>query len=355
MANETAQDRTEQATPERLKKAREEGQIPTSEEVPSALVLVFLLVALVVCGPSLLSYFAAEMRQGLECKSNAGDIAGMSSLLKGKTISAMLVMTPVMLAVIVGSVLASILAGGWTFSTTAIKLNWERISPFAGAKNLFSGRSVFHLAVSMAKLVVIGWIVWSYLCDKLASLPALHWCSPEGLLVAIGQLSMGAAGRVAVAMVAIAAADLIYQRWSFKRKMRMTRQEVKEERKQYELPVEVKVRMRAMQIAAVRKRMLRSVPTADVVIANPTHYAVALKYDPARMDAPIVVAKGADFLCQTIKDIAAKHGVPIVERPELARALYSAADEGESVPETLFVAVAEVLAMIYRVRKKRPG
>jgi flagellar biosynthetic protein FlhB len=200
---------------------------------------------------------------------------------------------------------------------------------------------------------VIAWIVWQYLHDTLQAMTGLHWTSPAGLLSGIGTLALGVAGRIAVGLAVIAGADLIWQRWNYKRQLRMTRQEVKEERRQYETPPEVRSRQRARQIVMARRRALKAVPTADVVIANPAHVAVALKYDQRSMDAPVVVAKGADFLCQTIKDIAARHGIPIVERPELARALYATVREGQAVGEALYVAVAEVLAMIYRLRKAR--
>jgi flagellar biosynthetic protein FlhB len=182
---------------------------------------------------------------------------------------------------------------------------------------------------------------------------ALRWTTPTGCLFAIAKLVFGLIGRIAIGLLVIAGIDLLYQRWQWKKKLRMTMQEVKDERKQHELNPEIKGRMRALQMQMASKRMLQDVPTADVVVANPTHVAVALKYDSASMDAPQVIAKGADHLCERIKEIARENGVPVVEKPPLARTLYGSCEVGQSIPEGLFMAVAEVLATIYRMRKKK--
>ncbi len=219
-------------------------------------------------------------------------------------------------------------------------------------KRLLSLRSVVQLLIAIVKLTVILAIAWSYMGNRFGELLLLQWTTPQATMYGIGRLIFGLVARIAVALVIIALADLLYQRWNYKRQLRMTRQEVKEDRRQHEAPPEIKARIRAVQIAAMRKRMLQEVPTADVVITNPTHYAVALRYDAETMGAPQVVAKGADFLCQKIKEIARKHNVPIIERPHLARTLYAAVEVDQVIPETLFIAVAEVLAMIYRLRRK---
>jgi flagellar biosynthetic protein FlhB len=180
----------------------------------------------------------------------------------------------------------------------------------------------------------------------------LHWATPARAVAAMAALVFGLTLRVAIGLAAIAAFDLLFQKWKHRRDLRMTRQELKEERKQYEISPELRGRIRAVQIQMARRRMLQEVPKADVVVTNPDHVAVALAYDADAMNAPRVVAKGADFLCQKVKEIARAHGVPVVHRPELARALYATVDVGQEIPETLFVAVAEVLAMIYRMHSK---
>ena len=246
---------------------------------------------------------------------------------------------------------SSVIAGGLAVCPKAIRLDWGRISPISGMKRLLSLRSVVQLLLSIIKLAVILVIAWTYLDDHFDELFMLQWTTPEAIIYKIGGLLFGLVGRIVAALLAIALADLLYQRWNYTKQLRMTRQEVKEERKQQEASPEIKNRIRSLQLTAMRKRMLQDVPTADVVITNPTHYAVALRYDSENMNAPQVVAKGADFLCERIKEIANEHNVQIIEKPELARALYATAEVGQAIPNTLFVAVAEVLAMIYRMRK----
>jgi len=166
---------------------------------------------------------------------------------------------------------------------------------------------------------------------------------------------MGLGIRIIVALTAIASIDFLYQRWNYRRQLKMTRQEVKEEHKEHEVSSETKGRIRSLQMTMSQKRTLQEVPTADVVIANPTHFAVAIRYDAAEMPAPQVVAKGADFLCQKIKEIARANGVPVIEKPELARAIYAAVEPGEVIPQAMFVAVAEILATIYKLKKQAPA
>ena len=348
---DTASERTEQPTPERLRKAREEGQILQSQEVNSALLLAALLVTLSLLAPTLYNFFSVAVRDGLSFRLD-GPLSGqsLSSALFAAAAGGLLALTPVFVAAASVSVLSGLLTGGLTVSTKALKFDFSRISLGRGLKSLFSFKSVMHLLVSLAKLAVILLLVWSYLGDKLGECLSLQNTSPEQTLVSSARLIFSITGRVVVAMMVIAAGDLLYQRFRYYRELRMSRQEVKEERKQYELGPEVRGRIRGIQIEMARKRMLVEVPKADVVLVNPTHVAVALQYDGRTMQAPRVLAKGGDFMCQKIKEIASAHGVPVLHRPELARTLYAALDVGELVPEHLFVAVAEVLAVIYRLR-----
>ena len=311
---------------------------------------------LVLAFPGLYRCLLSQARESLAMHLPDGlDQPMTESLLKGKLIRTIFAVSPFLAAAAAASVLSSLVSSGWAFSAKPVKVNFERISPVQGLKNLFSLRSVVSLLISLAKLTVIVVIVWVYLHDKKGEILALRWAELDGTLLAAGQIVFGVLVRIVLGLVVIAGADLLYQRWNYVRNLRMTRQEVKEERKQYELSPEVKGRMRAVQLEMVRRRMLQEVPKADVVLANPTHVAVAIKYDGVVMDAPTVIAKGPDLLAQTIKDIARKHDVPVLHRPELARALYRSVDVGKAIPDTLFVAVAEVLAMIYRLRKQRQG
>jgi flagellar biosynthetic protein FlhB len=356
MAEKPASERTEEATPERLKKAREEGQVPQSRELPSAVMIGLLLLSLAVFGGGLFRWLAAEVRWGVTMRPTG--LTGQCALppaLGLKAASALWATAPFLAVAAAGSVFASLLTSGWAFAPKAAQVRFDRISPVTGLKALFSARSLVRLLISLLKLGVILAIVWFYLSDKLAACCALRWTTASGTAAGIARLVVGLLGRIVLAVLLIAGVDVLYQRRKYKKELRMTKQEVKEERKQHEISPELRGRIRAVQIEMVRKRMLQEVPNADVVITNPTHVAVALRYDAESMEAPEMVAKGAELLCEKIKEIARAHGVPIVHRPELARAIYATVEIGQPIPEVLFVAVAEVLAMIYRLRRRRLG
>lgn len=354
MAENSASDRTEKATPERLRKAREEGQVPQSAEVPSAVVIVVFLIALGVMGGTLYHFFVGQFQQGLQfAYKGPMRTSAIPNLLYTRGLDCLMLMAPLLVAACVASVLGSVVTSGWNISTKSIAWKPEALSPVQGIKTLFSLKSLMQLPMSLLKIVVIGLIVYVYMRDRMETIIALQWNSPSGILAGMGSLAVGVTTRLAVAMAVIAAADLFYRRWQHNRDLRMTRQEVKEERKRYEMPSEIKGRMRGVMIGLIKKRMLQKVKTADVIVTNPTHIAVALKYDALSMTAPQVVAKGADLLAERIREIARENNVPIVEKPELARALYHTVELEQFVPESLFVAVAEILAMIHRLSVQR--
>jgi len=354
MADKPASERTEKPTPERLRKAREKGQVAQSQEVPSALMMAMLLIMLVLMASWLCEWFVGQMHDGLSFQLGGHlSAAALDSVMGQAGVACLTVLAPFMVVMAAGGIAGSALLGGLSVAPKAVRLDWSRISPANGVKNLVSLKSVVKMLLSMAKLGVLLIVAWQYLANRLGEVLSLQFATPEGLLTGVARLISGLGGRVVLALLVIAGIDMLYQKWNHRRQLMMTRQEVKEERKQYEVSPEIKGRMRAMQMAMARKRMLQDVPTADVVIANPTHFAVALRYDAGGMDAPQMVAKGADFLCEKIKEIAREHGIAVVERPALARALYASCEPGQAIPETLFVAVAEVLAMIYRLRKGR--
>lgn len=358
MPDQPASERTEQATPERLKKARAEGRVPQSAELPSALIVTMLLVVLALCAPGTFRWLVSQLRAGLNHQPTGQADAGFYlRLMRSRAIDTFVVLAPFLLAAAAASVFSSLLASGWSFSFSAVSPKPERISPAAGLKNLFSTRSAMNVLASLAKLAVIVAIVWTHMADKLDTCLSVRWASPSQAVATIAQLVFGVLVRVALGLAAIAAADLLFQRWKYRRDLRMTRQEVKEELKHYELSPRVKGRIRSIQLALAQKRMLREVPQADVVVVNPTHVAVALKYDAGTMEAPVVTAKGADLLAERIRRIAQDHGVPILHRPGLARVLYATVDVGRTIPEVLYVAVAEVLALIYRLKpsSRRPA
>ncbi len=354
MPDKPAQEKTEEPTPERLRKARERGNVLQSKEIASAFILVALLVVLALFARNMYGFFVFQVREGLTLNAGtSADLTGYSNLLKAKVAQSVLAILPFLIAGAGMSIFSGLIVGGWSYSPRAVTLKFNKLNPVTGLLNMMSLRSLVTLLTALIKLGIMVAIIWSYLDGRLGEVMHLRWETPEGSLVGIARLVFGLLVRVAVGMLGIALIDWAYQRWNYRKQLRMTKQEVKQEMKDKELSPQVRGRIRGIQIEMARKRMLQEVPTADVVLTNPTHVAVALRYDPANMQSPTVVGKGPDLLGEKIKEIARSHDVPIVQRPELARTIYNTVEVGEPIPETLFVAVAEVLAMIYRTRNKR--
>lgn len=353
MADKPASEKTEQPTADRLRKARSKGQVAQSQELPSALMFVALLIVTTFMAPDLWQWFTVQVQEGLSLH-RTGPLTEDTflHLLRDKAAQTMWIMAPFLAATSIASVLGSVLVGGVTMSPEAIKWDLAKLAPSAGLKQVISPQSVMHLVTSLIKLAALVAITVAYLKDKMGLCLALTAATPLAALATSFELIFGLVARITILLAAIALGDVIYQKWQYKRQLRMTRQEVKEERKSHEGSPQVKNRIRSIHFTIMRKRMLRDVPKADVVIVNPTHVAVALKYDAAAMAAPSVLAKGADLMCERIKEIAREHGVPVIERPELARSLYASAEVGQAIPEALYVAVAEVLAMIFRLKRQ---
>jgi flagellar biosynthesis protein FlhB len=353
---ESAGEKTEQPSSHRLSKAREQGNIPNSKEVPSAMMIAGLLGCLAFAGPELYEWFVVQVRQGMSLSYDVPlDSQSITALFRGKAMELAGVAMPFVVTGVCISVASSLISSGWSVSPSSAKPDLNKVNPIKGIKQMFSLQTLVTLLTSILKLAVVGYLAWTFLKNEKQTFMALRYATAAELISETCRLILGLMIRVIIALVAIAAGDLIYQRWNYKRKLKMTKHEVKEENKQHEGSPEVKGKRRGMQMAMARKRMLADVETADVVVTNPTHYAVALKYDTDESDAPLVVAKGADLVCQRIKELARDKRVPIVERPHLARTLYATTEVGQSIPQHLFVAVAEILAMIYRMRRARGG
>ncbi len=353
---ESAAEKTEPPTPERLKKAKEEGKVAASQELPLALTMGMLLLALSLSAERIWHWFVEQMVAGFTMGAGGRmDVASVMGLLASKGWAVLALIAPIMVAIAAAGVASGLLVSGWVFAPKAIHPNPQRLNPVEGVKRLFSTRSLVRLVASWAKLGIMAAIILTYLRGRLGECLALAWATPLASLKVIMGVIVGLVGRFAAGMVVIAIFDILYQKWQYRKDLRMTRQEVKEERRHHETAPEVRSKLRQMQIEMVRKRMLHEVPRSDVVLVNPTHVAVALAYDADEMDAPRVTAKGADLLAERIRQIARAHGVPVVHRPELARTIYRTVEPGQPIPEPLYVAVAEVLAMIYRIRRERGG
>jgi flagellar biosynthesis protein FlhB len=313
-----------------------------------------LLGATWLTSASLWQWCTTQAREGLMLHRPAlFDIGSVTSLLSNGLVGTLTVLAPFLVLIAAASVLGCVLVSGLVVSPKALQWKFDRLLPSAGFKALFSPRSGAQLVTSLLKLVVLTVIAYSFLYNKLGDCLALASLTPMAAATSIFEMIFGLLVRVTVALTAIAILDVFYQRWQWRRNLRMTRQEVKEERRSHEGSPLTKSRMLSLHFGMLRKRMLKDVPTADVVVVNPTHVAVALKYDATSMQAPKAVAKGADLLCLKIKEIARQHNIPIIEKPELARTLYKTVEVGQTIPETLYVAVAEILATIYRLKQAR--
>ena len=354
MAEQSAAERTEQPTAKKLTEARGKGQVPQSQELPAAVMLAVMMGALAIWAPGIFKWFTIELKQGM-----AGDPEMFSStgafltFANSKIVNMALVISPIVASLMLASVISCLAISGPNFAPGAIKLKWDTISPASGLGKLVNAQSLVLLLVSIAKLVFVSIIVWIYLKDKLEVLGLLRWAWSLQMIIGISKIIMGLMIRICVGLLIIALADAFYQKWKYIQGMKMTKKDVEQERRDTEGMPEVKSRIRKTQFEMAMKRISTEVPKASVVLVNPTHVAVAVSYDSETMEAPVVVAKGADYLAEKIREIARAHGVPIIRRPELARTLYSTVKIGAMVPENLYVAVAEILALIYRLRHSK--
>lgn len=354
MADKPAAEKTEQPTLRRLQKAKKEGQVAQSEELPAVVSIVVLVMVLALFAPTLLQWFIVQMEQGMSGQISVfSDSKAFINFFNTKIVSLTLAMFPILASLFVGSILSCVAVSGLNFSPKALNLNFDSINPIKGFGRLFNLKSLVKLGISIAKIIFISIIVWRYLHDKVDMFAAVRWAWSGQIMVAIAKITLGMLIRICIALLIIAAIDVFFQKWKYIHDLKMTKQEVKQDRKDTDGSPEVKIRIRRIQIAMAKKRMLQEVPKASVVLVNPTHVAVALRYESKTMDAPIMVAKGADNLAEKIREVARAYGVPIVRKPELARTIYATVKPGEAIPKTLYSAVAEVLAMIYRLRHRK--
>jgi len=354
MPEKPATEKTEQPTEKQLSRAREEGKVPQSQEMMSAVSILVLVTIVAVLAPSLMRWFVIQMREGMSCQMGVfASNKAFVTFLNTKITDSILVIWPIFAALCAGAIVTGVSIGGINWAPGAIKLRFNLINPTAGLGRLISGKTMVHLLTSTLKLSFVSIILWQYLRKRLDMLAPLRWAWSAQILAAISRIILGLMIRVCIALLIIGIADTLYRKWKYIQELKMTRQEIKEERKQTEGSPEVKRRVRTIQFQMSMKRMLKEVPKANVVLVNPTHIAVALRYEAKTMEAPVMVAKGADHLAEKIREIARAYGVPIVRRPELARTIYSTVELGSVVPETLYVAVAEVLAMIHRLRHRK--
>ncbi|HEX4152387.1 MAG TPA: flagellar biosynthesis protein FlhB [Steroidobacteraceae bacterium] len=357
MAQEAEQggERTEEPSQRRLSEARERGQVPRSRELTTFAAMIGGSVALIATSAGIAGKMAELMRRGMSFDAQQlEDTRSMLSALTGASTLALSALLPIFGALVALVLLAGVALGGWNFSPAALVPDFTRMSPLEGLKRLFGLRGLSELGKALLKCLVVGGVAAGVVSWLFPQVLALGRMAPRAAIGRGAALMSDAFVWLCASLALVAAVDVPLQLFQFKRALRMTRQELRDEAKETDGRPETKRRIRQVQQALARRRMMHKVPTADVVIVNPTHFAVALKYDPNSMRAPRVLAKGVDLVAQNIRRIAEEHRVPIFDSPKLARALYRSADLNQEIPAGLYLAVAQVLSYIFRVRTLNP-
>ncbi len=351
MAEESDLEKTEPPSPRRLEKAREEGQVPQSRELTAFLVMAAGAGGLWALSGWFVRRGEDVMRMGLRFdRQDAFDphAVGLNLLTMGS--EAVATLAPFFVVTLVAALLAPILlTGGWVFSPKALSLKPERLDPIKGVKRMFSWQSIAEMVKGVLKTLLLGGIVFWVVLNERDNLFALLGQPIESALPSFGRMLLYAFIGFVAGLAVIALIDVPFQLWRYYVGLRMTKEELKQELKELEGDPHLKARIKSQQREIARRRMMAEVPKADVVVTNPTHFAVALKYDSTKMGAPMVVAKGMNLVAQRIRELAAENKVPVIELPPLARALHRHVEIGAAIPAALYAAVAEVMAYIYQL------
>ena len=352
-------EKTEPATAKKLSDARKEGQVAKSKEVGNALTLLAMFLFLKVwignMGNQLRGFFSAFYLYIPEAITNWNGYMpqnNMRLLFRQILLNVLIVLAPILAILFILVFVGDVAQVKWKPTLKPLKPKLSKLNPISGFKKIISLNSLVELIKAILKIVLVLYVAYNYLQDKIMY---IFWLYEIPLLQAVqlvGQMVLDLGLRIAVVYILIGAADYIYQKVKFARDMRMTKQEIKDEYKNAEGDPKIKAKIRQKMMEASRRRMMQALPQADVVITNPTHYAVAIKYDPAVADAPLVLAKGEDYMARKIKEVAKEHNIEIVENKPLARMLYANVDIGQAVPPELYQAVAEVLAFVYHLKGK---
>lgn len=354
MADYSEQERTEEATQQRRDDFRRRGQIAQTRELAPVLSLLGFALAFALLG----SFFMQQMMGSYKSVYDyitPGEMSkdSLFAMLRHLGISTFFVLGPIFALCFIFSIASSVLQVGFLVSEDALSPNFEKINPLEGLKRLFSWRSLIEGAKSMLKLAVICYAAYHVLAGAVDVIPRLVYLAPGEILTFSGKMIFDIMIGVGVILTLIAVSDYFVQRYQLEEQMKMTKQEIRDEMKTREGDPLIKARIRKIQKEVSQRRMMADVPKADVIITNPTHIAIALKYAPEKFAAPIMLAKGQDYVATRIREMAMQHNIPIVENKPLARTMFKTVEVGQVIPRELFAAVAEILAYVFRMKRKR--
>lgn len=351
MAEDTGQERTEQPTPRRIQQAREKGQVPTSRELNTMLAMLIAGAGIMLIGPGIVENFLQMFKQHLNIsRENIFDTTAMPVILEHALVDALMTLSPFFILMILAAVAGPLMMGGVTFSTQALSFKWDKLDPITGLGRVFSKKGLIELVKALLKFIIIGTTAILFLYSKSDEYLGLGAEPLSQALPHMARLLVWSFLAIASVLVFIALIDVPFQIYDYTQQLKMTFQEIRDENKDTEGNPDVKGRIKNTQREIAQRRMMSEVPKADVIITNPEHYSVAVKYDPDNMAAPVVVAKGVDIIAMQIRTIAREHEVPILQAPPLARALHHTTEINDEIPAALYLAVAQVLAYIFKLR-----
>lgn len=351
MAEDSGQERTEQPTPRRIQQAREKGQVPTSRELNTMLMMLLAGTSMLVIGPGIAESFTDLFKQYLNIsRANIFDPTAMPVLLMDAILEALVILSPFFAIMVIAAVAGPLMMGGVTFSAQAIAFKWDKLNPVTGLGRVFSIKGLVELIKALLKFIVIGTVAILFLYTQIEEYLGLGSEPIMQALPHVAHLLNWAFLSVASVLVLIALVDVPFQIHDYTKQLKMTFQEIKDENKDTEGNPDVRGRVKRVQREIAQRRMMAEVPKADVIVTNPEHYSVALKYDQDNMAAPKVIAKGLDLIAMHIRTIAREHEVPILQAPPLARALHHTTEIDEEIPAALYLAVAQVLAYVFKLR-----
>ncbi len=355
MAEDSGQDKTEEPTEKKIKESREKGQVARSRELNTMVSLLFASLGFIMVGDFMAEELVKLFRKDLTLERDwLFDTQKIIEVLSINTMAAIKLLAPFFFIMFISVFVGPLLVGGWNFSGKSLKPKFSKLNPFTGIKRVFGPNGLVELLKALAKFCLIGAAAILLTISSSEDLAGLGQESIEQGLIHGSKMFLLEFFVLTAVLVLIAIFDIPYQLWSNKKKLKMTMQEVKQENKQTEGSPEVKGRIRALQREVAQRKMLQDVPEANVIIVNPTHFAVALKYEDGKTGAPKVVARGVDNMALKIREIGAAHHVPVFTAPPLARALYYSSEIGQTIPEGLYIAVAKILAYIFQL-KNLPG